>query len=65
MMAHRELKDLPNKQGFEFVGITSIGNEIPCYVHRSTTGCYIVLSAYTDRRIYSELIGWRELNVDQ
>jgi hypothetical protein len=57
-----KLKDLPNTQGFEFVGIAKDGNEIPCYVHNSLDSGYIVLSCHTNNRMYDKLKGWKKVS---
>ena len=50
----RPLIDLPNLDGFQFLGITPDGAAIPCTVRRDpATGLHSIEGA-----MYAELAGW-------
>ena len=53
----RELKDLPNTEGFRFIGITKLGNRLPCIVARSE-GIFRAMDCGTGAPIYNNLVGW-------
>ncbi len=36
----RELRDIPNQDGYEFVGVTHDGDEIKCIVKKNPIGCH-------------------------
>ena len=57
----RCLKDLPNEQGFEFVGVTFSGEEVDCFVHKNFAGKYVILSLYTRQEMFGKLKGWKVL----
>lgn len=54
----KNLKDIPNREGFSFVGITRSGEHINCFVKKSFEGSYIVLSEANHERVFSKLTGW-------
>lgn len=54
----KNLKDLPNESGFEFVGIKHDGSKVDCFVKFSFEGQYVVLSKHTNNRMWGELKGW-------
>lgn len=51
---------LPNKHGFEFVGVMKDGQEIDCIVLKDVFCQHRAFTLYTRDDIYSKLIGWRE-----
>jgi len=54
----RSLKDIPNREGFSFVGVTKFGEHIHCFVKKSFEGSYVVLSEVNNERVFSKLTGW-------
>lgn len=57
-----KLDSLPNKHGFEFVGIKKDGTEIDCWVYKEVVGTHVVLSMHSNNRVFSELKGWKHEN---
>jgi len=49
----KPLAFLPNRDGFEFLGITADGRKIPCVTEKGPDGCYRVTGAD-----FSDLVGW-------
>ncbi len=54
----RELKDIPNQEGYEFTGICKDGTELPCIVHRDSVGIHCAYSLIDDLKCYDKLQGW-------
>ena len=54
----RELRDIPNKENYEFTGICKDGSKIPCIVHRDSVGIHCASSLVDDLKCYDKLIGW-------
>jgi len=54
----RFLIDLPNQEGFKFIGVTHDGEELNCVVMKNPSGCH---SVYDDRGtpVFLELQGWK------
>ena len=48
------LKDLPNQDGFEFIGITAMGHMGKCVIKKMADGCHTVQGDYC----FSDLVGW-------
>lgn len=57
-----DLASLPNKHGFEFIGIMKDGTELECWVYKEVVGTYVVLSEHSNRRVFDELKGWKHEN---
>ena len=53
----RFMKDLPNQEGFKFIGITYDDEKINCIVMKNPAGCH---SVYDDHGtpVFSKLQGW-------
>jgi len=48
-----ELTDLPNIEGFRFIGVTKLGNRMACVVsHDQVTDCG------TGEPVHGNLVGW-------
>lgn len=54
----RELKDIPNLEGFEFTGICKDGSVIPCIVRKDSVGMHCAYSMIDNLKCYSKLKGW-------
>lgn len=56
----RELRDIPNQDGYKFIGITHEGDEIKCIVKKNPIGCH---GAYdmNDNPVFMLLESWRKL----
>ena len=48
------LRDLPNQDGFEFIGITAMGHTGNCIVKKMADGCHVVQGDYC----FGDLAGW-------
>jgi len=55
-----KLCDIPNLEGFKFVGIDKDGIQFPCIVKKGDDGCY---GAYYLNGIhcYPRLVGWNDM----
>lgn len=53
----KQLKDLPNSNGFVFIGICYDNSEIVCHI-RSNGSIYIILDMNNEPS-YSKLKGWK------
>ena len=55
---YKELRDIPNIDGYQFIGIDHDGNEIKCIVKKNPVGCH---GAYdTDENpVFMKLKYWR------
>lgn len=51
------LHDLPNKQGFSFIGVKFDGSEATCHVELDESGFHEVAGSAN----YGELLGWHYL----
>lgn len=56
----RELKDLPNKDGYEFIGIDKSGNNHKCSIYKDENGIHRVTGIE-----YKELAGWNRIQNTQ
>jgi|WetSurMetagenome_2_1015567.scaffolds.fasta_scaffold875047_2 hypothetical protein len=54
---YRELKDIPNIDGFELVGLNKDRKEVACYVKIGSDMCY-----HIEGCDYNTLISWRLKN---
>lgn len=50
----RKLEDLPNLEGFKFIGVRHDGTLAQCYIIKDANGIHIIGGAAT----YKELKGW-------
>lgn len=55
----REMGDLPNQEGFKFIGLLADGTEVPCIVTRDATGLHRACHRETVEWMYPRLNGWR------
>ena len=55
----RELGDLPNLDGFRFVGVKKDGTEVSGVVRKDDKGLYRAYDEKTGEWIFSDLKGWR------
>lgn len=55
----RLLAELPNQQGFAFIGVKRDGSEVSCVVARHHGGSHYVRLAGPGALLFSELIAWR------
>ena len=56
----RQLRDLPNTAGFEFIGIDRSGNEHDCIVRIDPVGCYSVYRKQDGAPFFMSLLMWRK-----
>lgn len=56
---YRELRDIPNKSGFEFIGIDNNDNEIECVVNKNPAGCHSVYDN-NGNPVFMKLKSWRK-----
>lgn len=54
-----KLSDIPNREGFQFIGIKENGQEIACVVMRSPVGYFSVYTADSLVPCWCELKGWK------
>jgi len=54
----RELRDLPNTDGFKFFGVDELGYRHRCVVRKDTDGLHKV---YSQANFDKQLIGWQPL----
>ena len=52
-------RDLPNTEGFQFVGIDAYGNEHRCEVRIDPVGCYSVYRMDDDAPFFMSLVAWK------
>lgn len=55
----RELGDLPNQEGFRFIGVLADGTEVSCVVKRDEVGMHRAHHGETGEWMYPRLNGWR------
>lgn len=53
----KSLADLPNLEGFKFIGISDEGEMMDCTVVRDSAGCHSVEDAYGEP-CFMRLSGW-------
>jgi len=54
-----DLRNLPNKEGFEFIGVKADTNElVNCKVCKDKDGFHYVTNVNTQERCFKKLIGW-------
>jgi len=56
----KHLKDIPNQQGYAFIGITKDDQRIDCIVIKDVVGCHVIVNEYTKERIFHNLKGWQK-----
>lgn len=56
----RELGDLPNQEGFRFVGVMADGTEVACVVSRDEAGLHRACREGTGEWMFPRLNGWRK-----
>lgn len=54
-----ELRDIPNKVGFTFIGIDNEDNEIECIVNKNPAGCHSVYDN-NGNPVFMKLKFWRQ-----
>ena len=55
---HLRLIDLPNREGFKFIGVCKDDTEMECYVWKDETGCHTVRDR-EGNRVFKQLKAWR------
>lgn len=55
----RELRDIPNNEGFRFIGIDHADNEIECVVKKNPDGCHSVYDN-NENPVFMKLKFWRQ-----
>ncbi len=60
METDKPLADLPNLDGFLFLGVTHGGAILRCRVVRESDGVHRALSRADGLRVYDDLRGWRD-----
>jgi hypothetical protein len=60
METDKPLADLPNRDGFLFLGVTHGGAILRCRVVRESDGVHRALSRADGLRVYDDLRGWRD-----
>lgn len=60
-----ELRDLPNRAGYRFWGVTYDGDVVACVVRRDPIGCHSVYRELDDAPFFTQLRGWTERNPDE
>lgn len=55
----RALRDLPNLEGYRFVGIDIDGNEHACIVVKDAVGCHTVKRIADLEPFFMRLYAWR------
>ena len=53
----RLLEDIPNTEGYKFIGIGDEGREYDCMVVKDAIGCHSVINEYGEP-CFTNLIGW-------
>lgn len=56
-----ELCDLPNQEGFKFIGVDHDLNTHECIVYKDAIGCHSVKRINDGEPFYLQLRGWRKL----
>ena len=56
----KELRDIPNQHGFQFIGITHQGNEIDCVVKRNNGSLIHMAYDMFNVPVFKSLKGWRD-----
>lgn len=54
----KKLAELPNQEGFEFIGIDEDRNEFLCVVAKNSVGCHCVYEKSTKNPCFMKLSGW-------
>ena len=55
------LCDLPNQEGFKFIGVDGDWNEHECIVYKDAIGCHSIKRIDTGEPFFMRLLGWRKL----
>ena len=55
------LCDLPNQEGFKFIGVDGDWNAHECIVYKDAVGCHSVKRIDTGEPFFFKLLGWRKL----
>jgi hypothetical protein len=56
-----ELSDLPNQEGFKFIGIDDDYNEHLCIVVKDSIGCHTVNRISDNEPFFTKLMSWKSL----
>ena len=56
----KPLRDLPNREGFRFVGIDLDGNRHDCIVVKDAIGCHTVHRVSDNEPFFFKLYAWRK-----
>lgn len=57
----KPLLEIPNQQGYRFVGITLEQERVPCVVDLNASGCHCVYRESDRRLFWFKLYGWEPL----
>lgn len=57
-LSHNALADIPNHDGYRFIGKTFDGELIPCIVKKRPTGCHIAVDERDGTPCFSRLESW-------
>ena len=52
-------RDIPNQNGFEFVGVDAYGNEHDCVVGIDPIGCYSVYRVDNREPFFMSIVAWK------
>lgn len=55
----RALRDLPNQEGYRFIGVDLDGAEHECVVAKDNIGCHTVKRISDGAPFFFKLYGWR------
>ena len=61
----RVLRDLPNQEGFKFIGVFLDGSEHECRVFKNAVGIHSVERSADHEPCFFKLYGWRPLDVQR
>lgn len=53
--------DIPNQEGFKFIGVDEDRDEFPCTVKKDSIGCHSVYRDLDGEPCFNRLIGWKEI----
>ena len=54
----RKLRDLPNKEGYKFIGVCKDDTLLFCEVGKDKTGLHCAYDSETNEKCYYRLKGW-------
>ena len=54
----RELRTLPNQEGYEFIGVCKDDTTLVCVVQKDAVGLHCIYNVETNEKCYHSLKGW-------